>query len=422
MYFFVFLLCLLGFRFLEYLHRGEQYIIGQKVSLDITLSQEPLFDSRQRITLQDGFFSPLILTFPRYPEYHYGDKLHVSGTITGFTPKKISSKSNRLLVSEKVVKSIYFPKVEPGKNATSLIGSKLAFITQLRQRLIYFFSTSLPYEYSGLMLGIVFGIKDSLPNSFSNELRSVGLVHVIAASGMNVTMVALFFSFLCGHFLKRQKALIVSIIGILFYVVLAGFQASILRAAIMGIVLFVGQIFGRQTMPVYVLFLAGVGMLLYSPLLLFDIGFQLSFLSVLGLFYIPSLLVRNKHIKVFVEKGVIGEDIITTVSAQLATIPVLLAYFGSYTIWSVIVNGLVLWTIPILMVLGGVAAFVGLFSEILGKLVLYLAIPFLVYFRLLTHFFAHFPGSISFSVFPWQFIVGYYLILIAVVWWVKKDV
>src|SRR6266852_3979746 len=100
-------------------------------------------------------------------------------------------------------------------------------------------------------------------------LRTSGVFHVIAASGMNVTLVGGFLTSLFTLFLRRQIALLLSILGILFYALLAGFEPSIIRASIMGILVLSSQIFGRQAWPTYALLLTGYIMLLFDPSLIF---------------------------------------------------------------------------------------------------------------------------------------------------------
>ncbi len=166
-----------------------------------------------------------------------------------------------------------FPKIEAKISQQNFI---LVITSSIRQRIISFLNKNLSPNLSGLLLGIVFGIKEGIPKDFFNDLRQVGVLHVIAASGMNVTMTAGFISSIFLLFLRRQIALIVTIFGILFYAVLAGGEASIVRASIMGIVVFAAQILGRQAWPAFILFLTGYIMLFWDPSLISDIGFQIS--------------------------------------------------------------------------------------------------------------------------------------------------
>jgi competence protein ComEC len=147
-------------------------------------------------------------------------------------------------------------------------------------------------------------------------------------------------------------------------------------------------------------------MLFLWPQFLTDIGFQLSFASTLGIMVIPNLFKKWEN--------ALSGDLLTTISAQAATLPMLLGSFGTYSLWSVVVNALVLWTVPILMILGGFAAIISFIFSPLAKALLYLCLPFLVYFQSVANFFAGLKGSITVQSLPWQLTVGYYLFLTSV--------
>lgn len=395
----VFLLLIpLSLRFFFFYQNQPQFENGQHLEFETTLLSEPqIVGSIQRLiaNLENG--ERIFITLPRFPEFHYGQTLHISGTL-----------KKRLLTSEKVILTISFPKVELAKKTQNPL---LALTSFIRQRVIFLFEKTLPPNPSSLLLGIVFGIREGMEKSFSNDLRLSGVLHVVAASGMNVTMVGGFLASLFGSVLRRQIALLLSILGIFFYALLAGLEPSIVRASIMGSLAFGAQILGRQNLAVYALFLTGYLMLFFSPSILFDIGFQLSFLATLGLLVLKPA---------FFKKSIITDDFATTVCAQAATLPILLSNFGTYSLWSILVNGLVLWTIPILMIIGGVGAMFGLLIEPLGQLILYLGLPFLLFFEMVIRSSAKWGGVVGFETFPWQIAVGYYSMLLAIIFFLRK--
>ena len=95
---------------------------------------------------------------------------------------------------------------------------------------------------------------------------------------------------------------------------------------------------------------------------------------------------------------------------------ILLANFGLYSIFSVIINALVLWTIPALMVIGGLGFIFSVFLEPLGRATMYLSFPFLIYFEFIINLFSNFSGAISVRTFSWPFIASYYLLLVSFIW------
>lgn len=391
---FICLLFILCVRLYFFYDNQPRYTHGQKISVSILLLSEPqIFGNQQVFTADLASGQKIRITTSRFPEFHYGDYIRVS-----------SSLSVKSLTNKHLIYSMYFPKIEKIKNPSGILHTSLAEINNLRQKLISLFSTTLPSPSSSLLMGIIFGIKESMPEEFSDNLRISGVFHVIAASGMNVTLIGGFISSFFAFFLKRQIALGISIIGIIFYAILGGLEASIVRAAVMGILVFSAQIMGRQALAVNGLFSAGFVMLFLTPGLISDIGFQLSFTATLGILYIQPKF-RKKIAGV--------SDILTTISAQIATLPIILANFGSYSVYSILVNGLVLWTVPILMAVGGIGAIIGLIFMPLGKLIIYACYPLLLYFESIVNIFGKIGGLITIQSIPWQFVAGYYCIALS---------
>lgn len=79
------------------------------------------------------------------------------------------------------------------------------------------------------------------------------------------------------------------------------------------------------------------------------------------------------------------------------------------------VNVLVLWTIPVLMILGAASAIVSFVFEPLAKLILFISLPFLMYFQSVAMFFSDLKGSMVLEAISWQFVVSYYLFLASVI-------
>ncbi|MBI4079130.1 MAG: ComEC/Rec2 family competence protein [Candidatus Levybacteria bacterium] len=380
-----------------------EYKDGQELTIETTLLSEPRIKGKSQqfsVHLQDGTL--VFITTTIYPQLSYGDTIQISGDL-----------KERVLDNKKILLAMSFPKIQIVKKDE--VG--LALVTRLRQSLTEFFLNTLPAPHANVLLGIVFGVKEGIPQAMLDDFKKTGILHITAASGMNVSMVGSFLTGLFGAFLRRQYAVLASIAGICLYAVLAGLEPSIVRASIMGIVAFSAQLSGRQYLAVYGLFLASFGMLFVAPYLLFDVGFQLSFAATLGLITIRPLFDRYP----FFKNNMIGKDFATTISAQLATLPILISTFGTYSLWSVVVNGLVLWTIPFLMIFGGMGAIVGLVIPTVGGLFLYLTLPLLTYFTFVVQFFANNIGTpTSFENIPTSLTIGFYLLLASLVLFVKN--
>jgi len=384
------LLFVLFIRFCYFYSSQPKPVNGQKLSFEAEiLSQPQIFGSQQSFSANYKNQKVKVVA-NRFPEINYGDFVAISGDI--------SSRDGRVLM--------YFPKMERLDRTSGFLVSSLKSINFLRQKIISIFSVTLPSPSSSLLLGIIFGIKEQMPKNFTDNLRTTGVFHVIAASGMNVTLIGGFISQFLAFFLHRRLAIGLSILGIVFYAILAGLEPSIIRASIMGIIVFSAQIIGRQSLASNSLFLTGAGMLFIDPSLFSDVGFQLSFTATAGILYIKPLM-RGKG------KG-FASEILTTIAAQIGTLPILLANFGIYSIFSILVNGLVLWTIPILMVIGGAGAILSLIFLPLGQILIGLCYPLLFYFEAVVNIFGRIGGVITIERFPWQFTAGYYCLLASI--------
>lgn len=382
----------------------EKYPPGSVITWQTRVFDQPrLKTGGQQVSVSMPNSQRILVKFKLIPVVSYGDEILIRGKVDYF----------ELEGGDKVA-FMNYPQF-----VISERGSESNILFKAREKIIDFFNSSLPRTYSALMLGIVFGIKEEMDPEFYIDLQKVGLMHVIAASGMNITMLGGFLSLFFALFLKRQLAIFMTVVGIIFYAVLAGLEPSIVRAAIMGILVFLAQLTGRQNSSFLALAFAGFIMLMRSPSLVLDIGFQLSFLATLGLIYVRPLFGLIPAVK-RLGKNVITEDLTTTLSAQIATLPILIANFGSYSLWSIPANAIVLWTVPFLMIIGGISAIIAFVFEPLGRTILYFSVPFLLYFTKIVDIFANLGGQLEIKSVPIFMILGYYLIVIAIALLVRR--
>ncbi len=356
------------------------------------MNHEPRKNERS----QYFFVDSVMITFPLYPAFSYGDKIHVKGLV-----EKVSGNKGDLLI----VKNPEVTKLEnknPLFNVTKFI----------RQRVEESVTTLLPEREAGLLLGIILGVRDKIDGEFYQKLRSVGVLHVVAASGQNVSIIAGILLIALQKIVKRKMAILFTMAGILFYAVLSGFDPPIVRASLMAIITFGAMAFGRQTSGVYALMVACWGMVMWDPSLLSNTSFHLSVLSTWGILTIKPILDNGISVKRLI---VARDDITTTISAQIATFPIMILAFGTYSLISIPVNLLVLWTVPVLMIGGGVAALLSLILPQLSIPVLLLTYPILAYFTFVVELFSRLDYIFTFQQIPQLLIFGYYLILFGIV-------
>lgn len=316
------------------------YQNGDKVRISAKVSQEPIrYDAIQSLNL-----AGLKIYLPVFPEIDYGDKVIIEGVVDG-----------------KKLKNPELIKVKENNN----------FLFLLRMQIINFYQKSLPEPHAGLLAGMVLGAKTTLSADFWQALRKTGTAHVVVASGMNVSLVAGFLMGLATLVWLRKKAIVLVLVGIGLYCLLIGPEAPIVRAAIMGGLTFVAQKLGRLASAWRILVFSALAMLLYKPEWLGDIGFILSFIAT------ASILLFEKRIrnKLSFLPGGIKEGFSTSLAAQIGVGPILFVTFGQFNILSPVINALVLWTVPLITMIGMAGGIIGLIIPGLGKIILYFAYP-----------------------------------------------
>ncbi|MFI5265544.1 MAG: ComEC/Rec2 family competence protein [Candidatus Levyibacteriota bacterium] len=394
------LLLILGIRYVLYFQSLKTYRVGDVLKREITLLTEPKVSSYYQTFKIDS----ITVEAPTYPEFHYGDTLLIQGNVEDGSFQAANGK----VVSRLAIKN---PQITLQKT-NFLVGSAAYF----RNRIEETFNAYLPKNEAVLLFGVVFGGSQGFSQDYYQAFKNAGVLHVIAASGMNVTMVAAFLISFLSLFLKRQVALGMAASGIFYYALLSGFQASILRAGIMAGIAFGAGMLGRQNYAFFGLLLTAYIMLFIKPETMFDVGFLLSFSATFGILTVKPLLDPIWIIKK--TKG-FSDDITTSVSAQIGSIPVMVGAFGAYSVISILVNALVLWTIPLLMILGGIAALCAITVPFVSVVFLYLSYPLLLYFEKVVLFFGKIP-MIQLDNIPIVLWIGYYLILVSIILWLKK--
>lgn len=390
---------ILGIRFFYFFENAPQLQDGEEIIFETTLLSDPKLQSRfQQLTVSYEGRERVFISTSRFPLYTYGQKLLIEGRI-----------EKKQVEEDRFIWTMSYPRLEAKVSENRAVQIARAF----RMRVTQTFSSFIPFPSSSLFIGIVFGIKEGMPDDLTDKLTKTGIIHITAASGMNITLLAGAVFLIFGSLFHRKTALWISLGALWMYAVVAGFDASIVRASIMASIAFTAALLGRQNAAWYALVITGFIMLFLNPSNIFDLGFQLSLGSTAGILFLVPLMGRET-----IKKGelwFLADDFKATTAAQIATIPLMLSNFGSYGIFSILVNLLVLWSIPFLMILGGIAALVSFIHPILSVPFLYLSLPFLMYIELVVNVTSEFLPTIQIKSFPLMLSASYYLLLLATV-------
>ena len=238
--------------------------------------------------------------------------------------------------------------------------SRLAVFNKFRS-----FARSFHGDSKNLVAGLSAGIDDGLSQQLLESMKATGLTHLTAVSGANCAIVlGLVWLILRRLKVGRGIRFLISEIALFGYVLLVGYQASVLRAAfMMSVVLFAFE-FGRRVWVPAALGLGSVVLLIIDPWLVIDYGFWLSVLATLGLVLLTPRI--SEYLESKMPKP-IALGLAATVSAQLWCLPLLIQLQGGFTTYSVLANLLVEPCVPIITVLGLLGTVAGPFVPPIGN-------------------------------------------------------
>lgn len=297
-------------------------------------------------------FSGYILVYsPLYPEYYYGDILEMSCKI--YQPEKIIDEDgqsfayDKYLAKDNVFGTCFNPKIiklAQRKDFSFYIFVSKNYVWQNLNNYLVEPSSSLA---KAMFLAARREISDEQREIFAR----VGLSHMIAISGLHMAIIIwLLQYFLIQLGLNRKSSLWFLLILLTIYLYMIGFPSSAVRASLMAIILLIGPLIGRSSESIYSLILVADIFVIINPyILLYDIGFQLSFLAVLGLLYYVRFL--NKFLVFIPQKFKLREVLAVTLSAQIFTWPLIVYNFGIFSIIAPLANFLVLPFLPLVLVL-----------------------------------------------------------------------
>lgn len=215
----------------------------------------------------------------------------------------------------------------------------------------------LPDTEAGLGLGFLIGVKSQLPDELNNQLKLLGLTHIVVASGYNLTVLVR----LARRLLAKQShyqmtaAAMALIVG---FVLVTGMSPSMSRAALVSGLSVLAWYYGRRVHPALLIALAAAVTTACNPLYVWsDIGWWLSFLSFAGVMLLAPLVQR----RVFGARRpkLVGQVVIETICAQITTLPLIIFIFGTVSVLALPANVLVVPLIPLAMLLTFIAGVAG---------------------------------------------------------------
>jgi ComEC/Rec2-related protein len=286
----------------------------------------------------------------------YGDRLVISGTII---PAHWPDRAR-----------IVFPDIELQKERQG--SATMRMLADLRHAFVDRLRAALSLDAAALAAGLTLGITEDFSPAFRESMARSGTTHLVALSGYNILILVTAVQSILLLFLSRGLAYWATLAVIVLFVLLVGGEASVVRAAFMGFLHLLARRESRFYHPRNAIAVTATVMLLFDPsLLVWNIGFQLSFLSLVGItFPAPTFAARFREKKDQTPIAhALRDSFFTTLSAQLLVIPILVASFGEASLTSLLANTLVTSIVPLAMFMSFAAASAGFILPAFGAIV-----------------------------------------------------
>jgi competence protein ComEC len=375
----------------------------------------------------------VLVRAPQTDDLRYGDRVAATGLL--ITPAEFDTFSYADYLARSGIYSIMTNAtvriIEPA--SSSLPGMTIELRQQAQARI----AAAIPEPAAGLLTGILLGDERWMSPELTDDFSAVGASHIIAISGFNMAIIA---GVLTGS-LKRitTQSGLIALIGVAvlaFYTLLVGASPAVVRAAVMSSLLVIGEALRRNAYVPASLGFAALIMSALNPNVLFDIGFQLSFLATIGLALFADPLSRRFDALLFRSfpaaiartlSAWLTEPLIVTLAVQITTLPLIMAVFGRLSLVFLPVNLLIIPVQAALMILGLAGVIIAFLLPALGQLVLWLTLILLTWTIGVVRFFADLPfAQADFSIGE-RVIVIYFVVLSGWVimnatqpeWWIR---
>ncbi|MEI7542141.1 MAG: ComEC/Rec2 family competence protein [bacterium] len=296
----------------------------------------------------------------------YGDVLYIKGQLRPpVEPKNLGEFDYKRYLKYKQVFYTVFAKDTACEKQSFEIDNYFKYYSyKIKEKLLEIIYSSIPKAEAEIMNGLMLGNQRVIPDDIYDKFKITGTVHILAVSGMNVGLIALFIFLLLKILkVKRKVAAVITLLFITVFAIITGAGASIVRATIMGYVVLLGLIMEKDTDLINSLSIAAFILLIFNPSNIYDVGFQLSFLATFGIIYFIDW-VENLF------KGLpkwLSGTLASTIAAQLFLSPVMADTFHQVSIISVLANIFIVPLAGMISILGFAMWLFGSISLQIGK-------------------------------------------------------
>lgn len=323
----------------------------------------------------------VLFYLPLGSDYQYGDRLEVKGELQ--TPEEgVTFSWKNYLKHQGIYSTIAYPKVKLVESGQG--NPLLAALFNLRDRGNQVLMTIFPSPEDALLRGILLGDESGISPALETAYQRTGTSHIIAISGFNMAVLAGIISLFFTRQIGNKRGALATIIFLVVYSLLVGANPPVLRAAFMASYAVLASTIARKGNILNNLGVSALIMILLDTHLPWDIGFQFSLASTLGLALFASPLLakledwfatRFEKERALQLSALLSEVFLLTLIAQVMTLPLIVWHFREASWLFLVANPLILPVQPTVMVLGLLALVGGLLSISLGSILAWLAWP-----------------------------------------------
>lgn len=404
------------FRYREYV--GNDVVVNARVVSEADV-RENYARYVMELYFEDGALPLRTLVYvPPFVRYEYAEYVRVKGKLDPVESIDEEFDWKAFLAKDEIYAQLFRPQViRSGEFKGGLVTRSLY---RFKYVLLRSLARVLPEPHASLAGGLVFGGKRSLPRSVLDDFRTAGLVHIVVLSGYNITIVAVALMALLARLPLRVRLVLGAIAMILFGVMVGG-GATVIRSVLMALIALLARALGREYRVHRALIAALVMMVWWSPkVLVFDVGFQLSFIATAGLIY--GVPIVTPWVSWVPARFGFQEIVATTIAAQIAVLPLLMYAIGELSLVSLPVNILVLPMVPLVMATGVATAFLGVVLRPPALLFGFVTYFLLSYMFFVVNVATAIPfAAVSVPHIPFILVVVSYVFLIGYVVWVNRS-
>lgn len=273
--------------------------------------------------------------------------------------------------------------------------AKFNLIYYIQDEISKSFARLFPKNEMGLIIGMMIGETKDISEDVLENFKTTGITHLIAVSGSNVVYVVVLVQFLFKKFFGKRATYFISIFFLILFMLISGASASVCRATLMIILSICADIFFLKSDTFSNILTSAFILILLNPLVIYDVGFILSFGGTLGI-----ALLSKDFTKFFKKLGKLNETLSVTCSAQLILAPIMMYYFNTFSILSIVTNIIVVPISGSITILGFAVFIISKISFPIAKLIansLYVLATFTIW---VANIFSKIPFSLIRTITP----------------------